>query len=287
MNDSLGDRMKWYERRYSQVAMPTIPIIARIDGRAFHTFTTGLARPYDPRLSELMVNTTRFLIQETDARCGYTQSDEISLVWFTETPHSETFFGGEISKLISVVASLATAYFNKHLPVLLPEKREVLATFDNRVWELPNATEAANYFVWREKDATRNSISMAARSVYSHTECHKKKSAELQEMLFQKGINWNDYPNFFKRGTYVRRRSIERPFTPDELSNLPPQHHARTNPGMVYKRSVVMAENFPPLTKIVNRADVIVFGSDPITEDDIERKIKAAVLKVKEEREGE
>jgi tRNA(His) 5'-end guanylyltransferase len=210
-----------------------------------------------------MVAVTKFLVEETNARCGYTQSDEISLVWLTEDPDAEIFFGGKLTKMVSVVGALATAQFNKLLPEVLPEKADQLPVFDNRVWEVPVHFEAANYFVWREQDATRNSISMAARSFYSHEECHGKNSSELQEMIHQKGMNWNDYPNFFKRGTYVRRRTLERTLSAAELAELPPKHHARQNPDMVVKRSIVQAEDFPPITRIANREDVVLFGAEP------------------------
>lgn len=263
---SLGDRMKWYERRYAHQMLPMIPVIARCDGRAFHSFTNGLKRPYDERLSNLMVETTKFLVEETNARCGYTQSDEISLVWLAEDPKAELYFGGKLSKLCSVVGSLATGKFNKLLEDFLPEKRKELPVFDNRVWEVPVMYEATNYFIWREQDAHRNSIQMAAQSVYSHKELQGKNNNELQELLFQKGINYNDYPNFFKRGTYVRRQVIEkRAFSPEELSALPPKHHAHQNPDLQVKRTVVMAEEFPQLSQMINREEVIFDGAEPKT----------------------
>jgi tRNA(His) 5'-end guanylyltransferase len=267
--DSLGDRMKFFEQRFSISVMPKTPILARIDGRSFHSFTRGLERPYDIRLSNLMIATTKFLVAETNARCGYTQSDEISLVWLTEDDHEETFFGGKLSKLTSVIGSLATAYFNKHLSAYIPEKADAMPVFDNRVWELPTYEEVANYFIWREQDAVRNSIQMSARSVFSHSECHKKNTSQLQEMLFSKGINWNDYPRFFRRGTYIRRRVVEREFTPEELANLPPKHNALKDPNLPIRRTVIMEEDFPILTKVQNRSGVILFGADPIVQNDV------------------
>lgn len=262
---ALGDRMKWYERRYADTTlMPGIPVMARIDGRSFSRFTKGLERPYDVRLSQLMRDTTKYLVQETNARCGYTQSDEISLVWLSEDYDSEIFFGGKLLKMASVIGSMATAYFNKRLPTVLPEKEDQLPVFDNRVWEVPTPEEAVNCFIWREQDATRNSIQMSARHHYSHYDCHKKNTSELQQMLFQKGVNWNDYPNFFKRGTYIRKRELDRPFTTEELESLPEKHAARRNPDLVVKRTVVMEEDFPVLTRIENRVDVILFGADPV-----------------------
>lgn len=267
---SLGDRMKWYENRYTNhVLMPMVPIMCRIDGRSFSKFTQGLKRPFDERLSKLMIDTTKFLVEQTNARCGYTQSDEITLVWIAENSDTEMFFGGKLLKMTSIVGSLASVYFNRELPSRIPEKSDQMPVFDNRVWEVPILYEAINCFIWREQDATRNSVQMAARSVYSHNECINKNNSELQEMLFQKGINWNDYPTHFKRGTYIRKRIIERNFSDEELANLHPKHNARINPDMIVKRSIVMEENFPPLTKIKNRDDVIIFGADPIINDEV------------------
>lgn len=213
-----------------------------------------------------MIDTTKFLVEETNARCGYTQSDEISLCWLTEDPKSEIFFKGRVFKVVSGAASMATAYFNRSMSRHIPE-RDRMAFFDARVWEVPLEYEAANYFIWREQDATRNSISMAAQSLYSHKELQGKSGSEMQEMLFQKSVNWNDYPRFFKRGTYVRRRVIERPFTAEELDALPPKHHLRTNPDLQVRRTVTMEEDFPPLTKLKNRAAVLLAGADPVMED--------------------
>lgn len=263
--DALGDRMKFYEGQYSrQVLMPRIPVIARIDGRAFHTFCKGLQRPYDERLSDLMIRTTEFLVEETEANCGYTQSDEINLVWQTESYKSEIFFGGRLLKMASILASIATAYFNRYLDTTIPEKKGTFAYFDARVFSVPLESEAANYFVWRELDATRNSVSMAAQSYFSHNSLHKKNSNEMQEMLFSKeGVNWNNYPTFFKRGTYVQKRRVSSPFTAEEIDKLPEKHEARNNPNLVIERQKVLKLNMPPITKVTNRVDVILRGEHP------------------------
>jgi len=264
MNDSLGDRMKLYESAEAgRRLMPLAPALARLDGRAFHSFVRGLDRPYDERLSRLMIETARFLVQETIATVGYTQSDEITLAWVPTDFESQVFFDGRIQKMTSVLASLGSAYFNRRLPEFLPPEYAVrLPLFDARIWNVPNLDEAANTFLWRETDATKNSISMAARAYYNHTELHEKSGSEMQEMLFQKGVNWNDYPAFFKRGTYLRRETIRKPFTVTEVEDLPPKHAARTNANLVVERSVVTSENLPPLAKLVNRSGVL-FASEP------------------------
>lgn len=262
---ALGDRMKWYESRFTNDQfMPMAPVLARLDGKAFHTFTAGLKRPYDKALVDLMQMTTEYLVEQTNARCGYTQSDEITLVWLAEEWESEIFFAGKLQKMNSVLASMCTAFFNQQLPHILPQKNGSLPLFDCRVFQVPTEFEAANCFIWREQDATRNSVQMAARSMFSHKECENKDGSQLQEMMWQKGVNWNDYPNFFKRGAYVRRRYIERAFTKDELDALPPKHAARTNPNLVVKRSAVMIEDFPPMARLANREDVILHGAEPV-----------------------
>jgi len=265
MNGSLGDRMKQYETvEAGRRLMPLLPALARLDGRAFHSFVHGLEKPFDKRLSNLMIETATFLVRETNAAVGYTQSDEITLAWVAAEFESQTFFDGRIQKLTSVLAAMASAYFNRRLPEVLPAKyADRLPVFDCRVWNVPTLEEAANTFLWREMDATKNSILMAARAYYPHSEVHNKNGSEMQELLWKKGINWSDYPSFFKRGTYICRRVIKRPFTAAELDTLPPKHAARSNPDLVVERTECVAIELPPLVKLENRAGVLFRGEEP------------------------
>lgn len=267
MKDDFGDRMKRYEAvETERCFIPLLPIYARIDGRCFSAFTRGLDRPFDVRITRAMIETAKFLVEQTHARIGYTQSDEISLVWLQERYDSETFFGGKIQKLTSVLASLATAKF-QHVcledAVLADRVRRQIPVFDCRVFQLPNRTEAANAFLWREKDATKNAISMAARHYYPHRQLHGQSSSAMQEMIFQKGQNFNDYPAFFKRGTFVRRVTLEREFTPEELARIPEKH--RPPPGKLVSRSSVIEIEMPVFTKVTNREAVIFDGAFPVT----------------------
>ena len=267
-NDSLSNRMKTYEMAEAgRCLMPGLPVMLRLDGKSFSNFTRGLKRPFDKRLTDIMIATTKFLVEETNAVIGYCQSDEISLVLYTEDHNTQLFFDGRIQKLTSVVASMATAFFNRELPVCLPEKADKIAYFDCRVWNVPSLVEAANTLIWRELDATKNAISMAAQHYYSHKELHEKNGSEKQEMLFAKGVNFNDYPSFFKRGSYVRRVHKLVKFSIDELARLPEKHEARRNPDLVYERSVVERVELPPMTKVVNKVDVFFNGADPITKE--------------------
>jgi len=244
--------------------MPMLPTFARVDGRTFYTFTKGMNRPYDLRMVDCMTNTAKRLAIETNALMTYTQSDEITLCWYSNDIRSQIWFDGRHSKMVSQIAALATLYFYKECVELIPDYAHKLPSFDARVWQTPNLTEGANVFLWREWDATKNSITMAASSLYSHKELHGKNGSEKQEMLFQKGVNWNDYPSFFKRGTYIQKRMVKKPFSANELENLPPKHAARKNPDLMVERSEWRVADLPPLGSCANREAIIFEGKEAI-----------------------
>lgn len=263
--DALGDRMKAYERQETaQRFLPLLPLYARIDGRGFSKFTRGLDRPYDARFRALMLETTRWLVAQTNARAGYTQSDEISLCWLSERYDSPVFFDGKKQKMLGQLAAMATQRFNRLLWTSDdPFLRELALrdpTFDARAFQFPNRTECVNAFVWRELDATKNAMSMAAREFYPHKALLGKNGSDLNELLFQKGVNFNDYPAAFKRGVYVQRRRRVRPLSPEQLARIPED---RRPPGGVVERSEVVALDLPPLLRVPNRVGVLFDGEDP------------------------
>jgi len=260
----LEDRMKMLEMiECKRIFVPLLPICIRLDGKCFHNFTRGLNRPYDKDLTDLMIETTKYLVNKTGAIIGYTQSDEISLILFSDDYRSQVFFNGRIQKIVSVLASMTTAFFNKNLSKYLPKKMDELPMFDCRAWQVPNKTEAINNLVWRELDASKNSVSMAAQYYFSHKELQNKSCNEMQEMLFRyKSINWNDYPSSFKRGTYVKRVKSVRKFTMDEIENLPEKHEARFNLDLTVERSDVIVCGLPPITKIKNRVEFIFYDAE-------------------------
>lgn len=266
----LSDRMKLYEHIGAGATLiPNLPALVRIDGKAFHTWTRGLERPYSEPLQNLFNDVTGYLVSATNAVIGYTQSDEITLIlWNYARPESQIMFDGRVAKLTSVLASMTTARFNQLVPMHLPQKDGQLAFFDCRVWNVPSEEEAVNCLVWRELDATRNSIQSAAYALYSQNQLHRKDTKQMQEMVFQKGINWNDYPDRFKRGGYFRRVLIERKFTTAELDALPPSHEARANPDLLIQRHQIQRLDLPPLLRIPNRVDVIFNSAEPQREED-------------------
>lgn len=264
MNDTLGDRLKSYEAMTEIQLMPLLPVVARIDGRTFHTFTRGMKRPYDEQMTNAMIRTATKLAEATDARIAYTQSDEITIIWYSDNTKSQTFFNGRHSKLVSNLASMATLFFYQEVLKNMPEYAKRNPTFDCRVFNVPTIQEACNVLIWRELDATKNAISMASRAFYSDKECHGKNGSDKQEMLFQKGVNFNNYPESFKRGTYVIRKQTETAFTAEEIEKLPAKHAARTNPDLKVRRQMFVAVNLPIITQIVNLVDVVFNNEDPI-----------------------
>ncbi len=262
---AFGDRMKLYEgaeadRRF----LPLLPILARLDGRSFSNFTKDLERPYDPRMSRMMVETTKLLVAESSALVGYTQSDEISLLWHSTSHKSQVFFDGRVQKMVSVLASLASVAFNRFLADEIPSHADRFPVFDCRVWTVPNETEAANTFLWRERDATKNSISMAAHAHLGHDQTMGLSGKEKQAKLLELGVNWNDFPPHFRRGTFVMRKTEKRRFSPEELANLPAKHHAHANPDHEYERSSIQELEMPPFGQVTNRADVLFRGASPV-----------------------
>lgn len=246
MKDDLGDRMKSYEDRYSLKLLPMIPVLARIDGRSFSKLTKNLHKPYDASFASLMGLVAHSLCEETNAILGYVQSDEISLLYHTEDYQSEIFFAGKHSKMVSVLASIATRVFNDLNFGLVKGKAE----FDCRVWQVPTKGEAVNYFIWRQKDAVRNALQGAARSVYSHKECEGKNRADLNEMLFQKGVNFNDYPSFFKRGSFYKRKYTETAVDPEMMKRWNAKIETRysLSKGTVVRKSY--ASDYTELTTL-------------------------------------
>ncbi len=209
--DPLGDRMKRdYENRTRYYLPRRSYTLLRIDGKSFHNYTHGCERPFDLALMEDMDAAALALCETCDnARLAFTQSDEISVL-LTDfgSQHSEAWFDGNLQKITSVAASVATAHFNaararRGIPGDNP------AYFDCRVWTMPTQAEVTNYFLWRQNDATRNSISMTARAYFPHERVQDKGPSELQEMLWREhAVNWDDSPIGFKRGRVVERVAV-------------------------------------------------------------------------------
>lgn len=236
--DQLGDRMKGYEQNSRITLTRRVPVIIRLDGKAFHTYTRGLKKPFDRFLMTTMQKTMQYLCENIQ-NCvfGYTQSDEITLVMTDyKTITTDAWFGNGVQKMCSVAASMATMAFNKffaeEFAKLAEETAEAWnvrneeyaylenlesklfkAIFDARVFSIP-VDEVCNCLIWRQQDATRNSIEAVGQANFSHNELHKKTCNQIQEMLWsERNINWNDFPIDCKRGACCWRVEENVPMT--------------------------------------------------------------------------
>ena len=231
--DDLGTRMKEdYETIPKTRLMRRTPVAIRIDGKAFHTFTRGFNKPFDEVLVNAMQRTMKYLCENIQGCVfGYTQSDEITLILLDyQTLDTDAWFDYEVQKMCSIAASMATMAFNKFFSAevntfandnsIAPigyfnnendpmvkrfntycAAREKGAMFDARVFNIPKE-EVTNLVYWRQLDAARNSVQMVGQANFSHNELQGKSCNMIQDMLMtQKGINWNDFPTYLKRGS--------------------------------------------------------------------------------------
>lgn len=229
MRDDLGNRMKDnYENRAKTYLTRRTPVIIRLDGKAFHTFTRGFAKPFDDVLSRTMIRTMKYLCENIQGCVlGYTQSDEITLVLVDyKNLNSSAWFDYNIQKVCSIAASAATLAFNRifvseHEEWYNSEQRDEKvagahivsmrrgALFDARCFNIPKE-EVANCLLWRQQDATRNSIQSVAQANFSHKVLQGLNTTQLQELLFsEKGINWNDLPTHLRRGACCKRNNYD------------------------------------------------------------------------------
>lgn len=203
MNNDIGDRMKTYYEQTTCTKLPeNIPIILRLDGRAFHTLTRRLAKPFDLEFIDMMNKIALDLCDNEiqNAKMAYVQSDEISILIYKGV-FSSSWFDNDVQKMVSISASRASceAMEYNNITKLFDNKP---ITFDSRVFVIPEK-EVCNYFIWRQRDWERNSLQMLARTLYSHKKLHKKNASDMHDMISEKGGNWNNLQTFLKRGRCV------------------------------------------------------------------------------------
>lgn len=261
---TIGDRMKRYEAATETHIIQNLPVIIRLDGRSFSKFTKGMKKPFDEKFHQSMVEVTKYLVDKTNAKIGYTQSDEITIILHNENVNnSEILFNGRVQKMASNFASLASVKFILEMQKHFPEKVEGydLPSFDARVFAVPNKTEAANNLVWRCQDASKNSISMVAQHYFSHKSLQGLNGKEMQyKLLTEKDINWNDLPSWQKQGTFVRKEKTLVKLEEEKLELIPLDK--RPEDGMVVRNKMVEI-NMPNFLKVLNRNEVIFDYSEP------------------------
>ena len=232
MKDDLGDRMKnAYEDRTRYMLPRRTYTLLRLDGKAFHTYTRGLEKPFDkPLFEDIDAAIIAMLPELQGAVFAYTQSDEISvLLTDFAQPTTSAWFDGNLQKICSVAASIITARFNQQRLARFVEKHSLnllrddapIAFFDARVFTIPDRVEVMNYFIWRNQDCSRNSVSMVAQSLYSHKELHGKSTSQMHEMIHQAGKNWaTDYSDGEKNGRLIVKESYETSVSIPDVKNF-------------------------------------------------------------------
>lgn len=203
MKDDLGDRMKAYEKSSKHV-LDGDYIGIRVDGKAFHTLTKKYEKPYDERIAFSMQKAAKKLMEETHAMACYVQSDEISLILNRANSNSQQYYGGNIQKLASVTASMASVEFYRAMSTFShPSPLEELSPyFDSRIWELPSEIESANYLLWRVQDAQRNAVSSCARTVIGHKSMQGKSTVELKSIIKD---DLDKLPSYARHGALFTR----------------------------------------------------------------------------------
>ncbi len=208
---NLQDRIKEYEQKFQFNLAKKLPVIVRIDGRQFSTFTSGFYKPFDKAITMSMFDVTEYLCRNVqNTKLGYTQSDEITLLltdWDKDT--TDSFFGYKLQKVVSVIQSMATMYFNNCIVEYqqmynYPHIKQGYAVFDARAFNVP-LNEVSNVFIWRQQDAIRNSISAIARYKFGHKQILGKKIDQLKDMLNAANNSWEDYPPYIRYGLCFRK----------------------------------------------------------------------------------
>lgn len=251
-SNSIECRMKRYEGVSKNFLTRKVPVIIRIDGKAFHTFTKGMQKPFDRILMTAMQETMKYLCENIQGCVlGYTQSDEITLV-LTDYKKitTDAWFEYNVQKITSIAASMATMAFNKFFSDEVNKNYTYFTTtesgckfvdnidefdkqfnnyyskignamFDARCFNIPKE-EVCNCLIWRQQDATRNSIESVGQAYFSHNELKYKKCDVVQDMLFiEFGINWNNYSTDCKRGSCCYKspitKTVVNPKTNEEM----------------------------------------------------------------------
>ena len=266
-NTPLAIRMKEYESVTTGLSLVRrLPIYARIDMRAGHTWCRGLDKPFDIDYSNAMKAATSYVTDETGAALGFCQSDEASFVWPDDT---KVPFGTRLFKLQSVLASMFTGAFIKAcLGTKLEQKVWRRApSFDCRVANMPDLSECANMILWRSRDSVKNSITLLALEHFSNKEIHKKSGEEKIRMLAEKGIDYNTaVAEDLREGAFFRRETYERELTAEEVAKIPEKARPAAGTAVTRSRTTQFSLGMP-VGECANKVEALFFGAKPVDRD--------------------
>ena len=238
--NTLGERIKGYESVYKNTLPIRTPTLIRCDGRAFKNFTKGFKRPFSTLLRHCMIEAAKHMCRNIpNTEIAYTQSDEITLLLVEKGENTQSWYSKRLNKLLSVSASICTNGFNKALYNAFTNKSYInpftdqtiklednilnhiytkvfQAEFDCTAFSLPEF-EVNNAFIFRQRDAVRNSINQIAHCYFSPKELNKVHSQEIIEKLKnERNVLWEDVPKYFQRGVCI----IKENFTIEDKPNV-------------------------------------------------------------------
>jgi len=250
--DALGDKHKKLEGMSESNLIPGVPVIARLDGRAFHTLTRTCEKPYDLGFITAMEKTAKALLQEFNASFAYVQSDEITLGW-----KLLDMFDGRVQKLTSSMSAYASVIFSREWVT------EVVPTFDCRIWQVADLKTVAENVMWREMDASKNSVNMAAHALFHQSQIDNMSTvARIALLETEAGFYWNKLEPRLKRGSIFTKVKVFRELTEEEMETIPANHR----PNGPVRRSEIQRLDIPQLTKVFNKVGVLFDGekAEPI-----------------------
>lgn len=273
--ETLADCMKKYEAVTTEMCLvPRLPIYARVDMRAGHSFCKNLDKPFDKAYTDAMKAATAYIVEKTNAALGYCQSDEASFVWLDST---KVPFETRLFKLQSVLASMFTAaFFNACLGTKIESRaRRITCTsfpsFDCRVCNMPSLDECTNMVLWRERDSIKNSITLLALEHFSTKQIDKKNSADKIKMLADIGV---DYFSVLapeqRRGSYFRRELYSKVLAAEDLAAIPEKNWPEPDSSgerKVTRSHVVEFSLGAPLEDVQNKVNALFFKEEPVVAD--------------------
>lgn len=266
-SDPLGDKVKAYEAvANDRCFAPDAFLLARVDGRAFHTFTKGMDKPADLWLLDSMVHATVEVAADLKSRLAYVQSDEATFCWHYDSAAQGVLpFNGREQKLCSLIAGVFSASFIDALVTRDPKRYLELGrvpAFDCRIWEVPNALSQVEAFAWREKDAVKNAVSTAACTIASSSELAGMKHRERLALLLERGFDWDGLPRAYRAGAYVRRQSRMAEIEPETLAKIPLDKRPPFG-TLVMRHETAVDPKLLSIHQLYNAHEFFTFGAEP------------------------
>lgn len=252
--DALGDKHKKYECLPETRLMPGAPVVARLDGKAFHTLTKNAIKPFDDRIIDAMEAAAKYMFVEFCPHVVYVQSDEITLGW-----RDLDMFDNRVQKLCSNIASKAAVVFDRTLAKTDYDLGDIVPGFDCRVWQYPNLELSAENILWREMDASKNSVSMAAHHYFGTKKLEGIGTGERIKMLEELGFHWNQLAPKYKRGSIFKKVEVMKMLGDAELVKIPEKYRPT---GPVSRKEIQRME-WSRLLKVENLAEALFFDAEP------------------------